>query len=263
MNRHWATALRAADSYGLVLILVSIGFTLSALPGLPHVFHVIRLTLLGVTVLFALRTSRAWRRLIILARVLFGLSLVVAIIATATPVGTSYRTEVGIIAALQFLLLALAPPAILYRILRHPRVDLDTILGAVTVYVILGAFFEAVYVTISAFSSEPFFTIHQHVEPLNDLHDFQFFSFVTLTTVGYGNLVPRSSLGQSLAILEALIGQIYLVTLVARLVSAFGTERESQDVRRILRAQERDPSEELGTSIRPAPKKYTLEGKEP
>jgi Ion channel len=236
--QRWRYAVQASDSYGLVLFLLAVSFTTAALPGLPHEFHVLRLTLLGITMLFALRTSRAPNSLILTARILFGISFVIALIATITGGGAHARTEIGIIAALQFMLLALAPPAIVYRILRHPKVDIDTILGAVTVYVILGVFFEAIYVTISAFSTEPFFTASQQVEPLSDLHNFQFFSFVTLTTVGYGNLIPRSTLGQSLAILEALAGQIYLVTLVARLVSVFGTDRESRDVRRLIRAQE-------------------------
>ena len=242
MNKQWRLVLQASDSYGLVLLLLAVSFTISALPGLPQEFHVLRLTLLGITMLFALRTSRAPYALMVTSRVLFAMSMIVAIAATATGGGDRLRTEVGIIAALQFLLLALAPPAIVYRILRHPKVDVDTILGAITVYVILGVFFEAVYITVAAFSTQPFFTVHHYVEPLIDLHDFQFFSFVTLTTVGYGNLVPRSSLGQSLAILEALVGQIYLVTLVARLVSVYGTQRESRDVRLLLQTEEQGES---------------------
>ena len=49
-----------------------------------------------------------------------------------------------------------------------------------------------------------------------------YYSFVTLTTVGYGNLVPASNLGQTLAMLEAMLGQVYLVIVVSRLVSLWG-----------------------------------------
>ena len=49
--------------------------------------------------------------------------------------------------------------------------------------------------------------------------DYLFFSYTTLTTTGYGNLVPAGTVGQSLAVLEMLVGQIFLVTLVAGLVS--------------------------------------------
>ena len=53
------------------------------------------------------------------------------------------------------------------------------------------------------------------------LADALFFSFVTLTTTGYGNLVPAGNPGQSFAVLEALIGQLFLVTMVAKLVNAW------------------------------------------
>jgi hypothetical protein len=64
-----------------------------------------------------------------------------------------------------------------------------------------------------AASSEPFFASGE-----GDTEDFLYFSFATLTTVGYGDLTAASDLGRSLAIMEALIGQVYLVTVVALIV---------------------------------------------
>ena len=55
--------------------------------------------------------------------------------------------------------------------------------------------------------------------------DVLFFSFITLTTTGYGNLVPAQNPGQSLAVLEALLGQLFLVTAVAKIVSAWQPRR--------------------------------------
>ena len=52
-----------------------------------------------------------------------------------------------------------------------------------------------------------------------------YFSFATLTTVGYGDVLTRSDLGHTLAVTEALVGQIYLVTVVALLVSDLGSRR--------------------------------------
>jgi len=51
--------------------------------------------------------------------------------------------------------------------------------------------------------------------------DYVYFSFVTLATLGYGDLVPRTTLGRMLAVTEALVGQLYLVTVVALLVSNY------------------------------------------
>ena len=59
--------------------------------------------------------------------------------------------------------------------------------------------------------------------------DYMFFSYTTLTTTGYGNLVPAGDIGQILAVFEMLIGQIFLVTLVARLVSLWRPSSEKTD----------------------------------
>jgi hypothetical protein len=65
--------------------------------------------------------------------------------------------------------------------------------------------------------SEPFFGTTGDDVVSNDL----FFSFVTLTTTGYGDLVPTTEAGQGLAVLEALLGQLFLVTAVAKIVTAW------------------------------------------
>src|SRR5262252_10930376 len=64
----------------------------------------------------------------------------------------------------------------------------------------------------------PFFGTQGPGSPSQDL----FFSFVTLTTTGYGNLVPAANPGQSLAVLEAIAGQLFLVTAVAKIVNESG-----------------------------------------
>jgi hypothetical protein len=69
--------------------------------------------------------------------------------------------------------------------------------------------------------SGPFFADGQ---PLNT-ETVQYFSFTTLTTLGYGDFTAAGSLGRALAVLEAISGQVFLATLVARLVSAYGTTR--------------------------------------
>ncbi len=68
----------------------------------------------------------------------------------------------------------------------------------------------------------------QQITPNNV--DFLYFSFVTITTVGYGDLTAGTSTGRVLVTFEAMIGQIFLVTLVARLVSMYGTrQRPARD----------------------------------
>jgi hypothetical protein len=226
--------LRAPDSYGLVLFLLIVGFVLSPLvQGVTWLW--VRVLVVGATMLFALHTSRVGKRTMRLASALFGISLLLALASSASGGG---KPSEGTIELLLALLLAICIPATLRRILTAGKVGLEVILGALDVYIIFGLLFSAVYSAIGAFSSTPFFANHPQVGD----GDYQFFSFVTLTTVGYGNLVPDLQIGQSLAVLEALFGQVYLVTLVARLVTGYqpGVHHRAADRIRMEREEHAD-----------------------
>jgi Ion channel len=120
--------------------------------------------------------------------------------------------------AIYGLLVLIAPIVIVNRILRHPEVTVSTILGAVCAYLLIGMFFGFVYGLIDRIDSRPFFEGHAVV----DQFDYLYFSYAALTTVGFGDFVSRSDFGRGLSVLEAVLGQIFLVTLIARLVSLFG-----------------------------------------
>ena len=83
-----------------------------------------------------------------------------------------------------------------------------------TAYIVFLAF---AYRFVGAAQAGPFFGSKGDGSVSSDL----FFSFVTLTTTGYGNLVPAKNPGQTMAVLEALLGQLFLVTAVAKVVNAW------------------------------------------
>ena len=112
-------------------------------------------------------------------------------------------------------ILLFAAGAILRAVLMETEVGFRTILGAISVYTILGLLFSFLYAAMDRVESAPFFGTGVTVNG----GDFLFFSFTTLTTTGYGNLVPAGQPGRMFAGLEMLMGQIFLVTLVAGLVS--------------------------------------------
>ena len=114
-----------------------------------------------------------------------------------------------------------APIAIARALYRRPVVDVHTVLGAICIYVLIGMLFAFVYDAIGLLGSEPFFVQTQTATTA----DYLYFSFITLTTVGYGDYTAAGGLGRSLASLEALIGQIYLVTVVATIVSGMARVR--------------------------------------
>ncbi len=103
---------------------------------------------------------------------------------------------------------ALAPGAIVYGLVRDFRSDgaitIRTMFGVLCVYLLIGMLFGSIYGAISAIDPGGFF---ESDEP-GTVSNLVYFSYATLTTVGYGDLVAGSDLGRSLAIVEALIGQI-------------------------------------------------------
>ena len=123
------------------------------------------------------------------------------------------------------LLIALAPLAIASGVIRGVRtegtVTLHTMFGVLCIYLLLGMLFASGYALVSDAQAEPFFA--SGIDP--DISDYLYFSFATLTTVGYGDLSAATDLGRSVAITEALIGQIYLVTVVAVIVGGLGRRR--------------------------------------
>jgi uncharacterized membrane protein len=86
--------------------------------------------------------------------------------------------------------------------------------GVLCIYLLIGSMFAFVFGIVDSLGSAPFFA--QHAAP--NTHNFLYFSFVTITTTGYGDLTAGTDVGRSLAIAEALVGQIYLVTVVAAIV---------------------------------------------
>ncbi len=120
------------------------------------------------------------------------------------------------------LIVALAPPAIIIGVLRTLRakraVTLEAVLGVLCVYLLLGMFFAFVYGAINNLGAGAFFAGGQQATAARCLY----FSFTTLTTVGYGDLTASSNLGHTLSVSEALLGQIYLVTVVSLLVANLG-----------------------------------------
>jgi Ion channel len=115
------------------------------------------------------------------------------------------------------LILLVTAALIVRRVLARPTVTIQSIYGALSAYLIIGLMCAAFYAAIQHLGSGDFFANHQ---PANT-QTLQYFSFTTLTTLGYGDFLAAGNGGRALAVVEALTGQVFLATLVARLVAAF------------------------------------------
>ena len=119
------------------------------------------------------------------------------------------------------LLAVLGPPVIIRRLLAHHQIDLTTVAGALCVYLLAGILFAYIFAAVGDIGGDPFFVQQTTANGV----DFVYFSFVTLATLGYGDLTTRGDLGRMLSVTEAILGQLYLVSAVALLVANLGRTR--------------------------------------
>jgi hypothetical protein len=206
-----------SDRYQLVFLLLIASFLLSALLGGSWV-RLVTLIVYLIALLVALRSARLSRtRARNLRWPLLVGSLVVAVLAAAS----DSRTVEVLSAAWLAMVLLTTVVLVVARVLQHRVVTLQTIFGALSAYLLIGFFFAALYTALARLDVQSFFAGGQPATS----DTIQYFSFVTLTTTGYGDFTAAGPTSRAFVVLEALVGQIFLVTLVARLVSVFGTAR--------------------------------------
>ncbi len=151
----------------------------------------------------------------------FGLPLAIVVVAVAGAAVSllSGAEQASTAAGLIGLLLAFAAPVIiLRRILSSPTITVRLVLGALAIYLLVGLTYAYLYPVISAVTDQPFFVQTDTPGAI----DYVYFSYVTLTTVGYGDFTAATSVGRMIAVSEALTGQLYLVSAVALLVGNIG-----------------------------------------
>lgn len=122
------------------------------------------------------------------------------------------------------ILLILGTHACFRFVFESGRIDEERIFASLSLYLLFGVFFSLIFAVIEesmpgSFHYQDTLLPNTVARPLLQLF---YFSFVTLATLGYGDVVPISGPAKGMAILEAVIGQMYLVVVVSRLVSLYG-----------------------------------------
>ncbi len=117
--------------------------------------------------------------------------------------------------------------AILKFVFSCQRVDQHVIFAAIAAYLLIGVFWSLTYTVLGIFDPQAFRFPSASREPLS--REFTYFSFVTITTLGYGDITPVSNSARAMAFVEALIGQIYMTVLIAWLVGIFVSDRIKSD----------------------------------
>ncbi len=108
--------------------------------------------------------------------------------------------------------------AMFKNVFKSREVTANRIVGSICIYLLIGMFFTFVYAGIDLVLPNTFTFAGTQMFSLDNVPDYLYFSYVTLTTTGYGDIVPLLRFSRLIAVLEAITGQVYLVVMVASLV---------------------------------------------
>jgi hypothetical protein len=224
-RRGWTLKQRfwALDSYGLLLVMIMVSLVVASIGTARHerLVAVFRAIVLAGTLLFTLHTSDAKRWMYLASFVLIAIAIsATAVAQSGTKVGDAIDVTASLVLVLGGLFI------IIRRFASHPVVTGQSVLAALCVYLLVGLAYASIYGFIGAVDPTGLFG------PVNGAQTNLvriYYSFITLCTVGYGDFVPYANVTRMIAVTEALIGQVYLVTIVALLVSHVGRHRPSRD----------------------------------
>ena len=210
----------ATHSYWAVLAAILAAFLFAGLaPDAAWATSVLVLVQTGTLVL-ALRTSgwsaRKWRVVLVL--------VVVGASAAAANLVWGGSTLLTVLDALTGLLTLALGIVIALGALEQGEVNSKSVAGAICVYILIGMLFLYLYGLMAEVGHGPFFA--QGTDGTRALR--LYFSYVTLATLGYGDYTPAGNVGHTFAVLEALIGQLFLVTVVAVVVTRLGVRRRER-----------------------------------
>jgi hypothetical protein len=174
-----------------------------------------------MTVLFVIETFKLRQKFLNLFRAIAVLSFIFSLLAIIF----DYRDNkilylLGQVIDLIFI--AIAVLVIIKKIFSDTKVTGDTLQGGVSVYLMLGIVWYQIYQIILTLIPNAF---------EGDVNGYQifYFSFVTLTTVGYGDILPAHKVAMIMSNLEAIVGQLYPAVIIARLVSLYTVENSNKD----------------------------------
>jgi len=202
--------------YGLVLVIVLVLYVVVSASDR----HWVQPAVFGLTVatmaVIAL-PERIGRRWWMAGAAAASVLLILATLVAVWPSG--WRT--GFLDVVIALLMLVASANMVVRLVARPTITARTVFGAIDVYALVGLAFAILFHGVQSWSGDPYFT--DATEGTRNI--FTYYSFVTLSTLGYGEFVPATDVGRSLAVVEVLMGQILLVGVVARLVSVMRSPR--------------------------------------
>ena len=216
----WPRLRGMEDNYGLVLIAIIVALIVMGMFSGKPWGDTVTLVVFLVVFFLTMRTSAVPRRTI--ARLAWVIPLAMAVGVAAEVYGS--RAYVSGLSPLVSVVLVIASVVfIVRRLATHSRVTRRTVFGALCIYLFAALLFALVYHVVAMISGEPFFVQTDNPSGV----DYIYFSFITMATVGFGDLSPATDLGRMTTVVEGISGQLYLVVVVALFVSNLGHQKRS------------------------------------
>jgi hypothetical protein len=214
--------VRHLASYTLLFVLLLATYFVVADVGTGRLGSLLSVFMYVAVLLLALRISHARRRFR-RSTVLVGVLGVIVVAA----VSGGDRAVTGAVHLFLIGLLIASMVAILQRGLTYEEVRIEVIAGVLCIYVLLGLAFSSLYIVMDAFAHHPWLaTAAGNAATKNQTY---YFSFTALTTVGFGDVVAVTNVGRTLSMIEAILSQVFLASVVALVVSRYGTTRTQRE----------------------------------
>jgi hypothetical protein len=213
LSGFWA---RGKERYGLALVLILIAMIYIMAAPDEGGWRNVALLLEGLALFAALRAAQPGMRL----GLIFGGIIMTTMLMTIVLNFAEDGSGAIYVRWASLILVSIATPAIALGIVLQVKekraITIHTMLGVLCIFLLIGLVFGSAFALIEAAGGQPFFREGQGAETLSN---YLYFSLTTITTAGLGDFSAAAPLGRSLTAAEALIGQIYLVTVVAVIVA--------------------------------------------
>lgn len=225
----------------LLTMLLVMFLTFPLVEVIGHIFPISGFLLLGAIILTL--------RVVVEDKKHLYVSVTFAILAYALNVYTNYRLVKGFHADLLLTLtiliysvfLAYSITILIFRLIKEKHIKGDTVKGGIAVYFLIGLLWAFIYALIAHFDPAAF--IAQHRMDMR-VEDFLYYSFVVLTTTGFGDIVPVNLWAASFTNLEAIAGQMFVAIFISRLIGIFIAQERAYDraekVTRILTKRKKE-----------------------
>lgn len=223
-NEAWLNLI-GPDGFLPVLILIFVAMVAPPLIGDTHVGAAISVLIGGAALLLTVyrSTHRLRVRRAVLGYVIAAMSATVISFVLRGADQFVDQHRLVIVLSLNLVVLLMAFPLVLIRAFQHRRITVNTVCATLSAYLIIGLMFTTVY-RLYGQLAPPFFTqFAAGGEPTPG--EYTYFSFIVLTTVGFGDFTPAADPARAFVMVEAVIGQIFLVTMLARVVAMLGAQR--------------------------------------